>query len=131
MSSKNDFELMALIGKRGSIAFRLTVWYALLSFVLTASAGSILYWVLADRLRQEDDQWLAGRIAEVRGMLLLHSHDSAALQEEVYRETAMLPGSYLRVVDAQGCWRRPNIDPPCRSKYDPGRGAAFLSSSCG
>jgi len=29
------------------------------------------------------------------------------------------------------CWRRPNIDPPCRSKYDPGRGAAFLSSSCG
>lgn len=29
------------------------------------------------------------------------------------------------------CWRRPNIDPPCRSKFDPGRGAAFLSSSCG
>ena len=32
---------------------------------------------------------------------------------------------------AIACWRRPNIDPPCRSKYDPGRGAAFLSSSCG
>ena len=29
------------------------------------------------------------------------------------------------------CWRRPNTDPPCRSKNDPGRGAAFLSSSCG
>ena len=31
----------------------------------------------------------------------------------------------------QRCWRRPNTDPPCRSKNDPGRGAAFLSSSCG
>ncbi len=102
MSSKNDFKPMALIGERGSIAFRLTVWYALLSVVLIASAGSILYLVLADRLRQEDDQWLAGRIAEVRGILLLHSRDSAALQEEVHREAAMLPGSYLRVVDAQG-----------------------------
>ena len=29
------------------------------------------------------------------------------------------------------CWRRRNTDPPCRSKNDPGRGAAFLSSSCG
>jgi hypothetical protein len=29
------------------------------------------------------------------------------------------------------CWRRSNTDPPCRSKNDPGRGAAFLSSSCG
>ncbi|SHM68365.1 heavy metal sensor signal transduction histidine kinase [Duganella sacchari] len=102
MSSKNDFKPMALIGERGSIAFRLTVWYALLSVVLIASAGSILYLVLADRLRQEDDQWLAGRIAEVRGILLLHSRDFAALQEEVHREAAMLPGSYLRVVDAQG-----------------------------
>src|SRR5471030_1815446 len=31
----------------------------------------------------------------------------------------------------QTCWRRPNTDPPCRSKNDPGRGATFLSSSCG
>ena len=93
---------MALIRERGSIAFRLTVWYALLSVVLIASAGSILYWVLADRLRQEDDQWLAGRIADVRGILLLHSRDSAGLQEEIHREASMLPGSYLRVVDTQG-----------------------------
>ena len=93
---------MAFKGKRGSIAFHLTVWFAILSVVLIASAGTILYWLLADRLRQEDDQWLAGRIVEVRGILLLHSRDSVALQEEVYREAAMLPGSYLRVIDADG-----------------------------
>lgn len=29
------------------------------------------------------------------------------------------------------CWRRSNIDPRRRSKYDPGRDAAFFSSSCG
>lgn len=130
MSSKNGFEPMTLIGERGSIAFRLTVWYALLSVVLIASAGSILYWVLADRLRQEDDQWLAGRIAEVRGILLLHSSDSAALQEEVHREAAMLPGSYLRVVNAKGVnvveapiphavvGARPFADPRFRTRGD-------------
>ncbi len=121
---------MALIGERGSIAFRLTVWYALLSVVLIASAGSILYWVLADRLRQEDDQWLAGRIAQVRGILSLHSRDTAALQEEVHRDTAMLAGSYLRVVDANGinvieapiphafAGGRPFADPRFRTRGD-------------
>ncbi|WP_426116957.1 heavy metal sensor histidine kinase [Massilia sp. PWRC2] len=130
MSSKNGFEPMAVIGEHGSIAFRLTVWYALLSVVLIASAGSILYWVLADRLRQEDDQWLAGRIAQVRSILLLHSRDTAALQEEVHREAAMLPGSYLRVVDAQGinvieapiphavAGGRPFADPRFRTRGD-------------
>lgn len=29
------------------------------------------------------------------------------------------------------CWCRPKIDPPCRSKFDPGWGAAFLISNCG
>src|SRR5471032_1075536 len=35
------------------------------------------------------------------------------------------------LVVEQNCWRRPNTDPPCRSKNDPGRGATFLSSRCG
>jgi methyl-accepting chemotaxis protein len=34
-------------------------------------------------------------------------------------------------IATSSCWRRPKIDLPCRSKFDPGRGAAFLSSSCG
>jgi hypothetical protein len=29
------------------------------------------------------------------------------------------------------CWRRPNIDPPRRSKIDPGRNAALKSGVCG
>lgn len=85
-----------------SIAARLTLWYALLSIVLIAAAGSVMYWVLAERLRQEDDQLLAGRIAELRAILLLHPPGSPVLREEVQREAAMLPGIQVRVLDMRG-----------------------------
>jgi len=101
MSSKNGTESAGLMGEPGSIAARLTFWYALLSVVLIASAGSILYWVLADRLRQEDDQMLVGRIAEMRA-IMLHPTDSAVFREELQREASMLSGTYLRVLDSQG-----------------------------
>ena len=42
MSSKNGTEPAGLMGEPGSIAVRLTIWYALLSVVLIASAGSVL-----------------------------------------------------------------------------------------
>jgi len=89
------------MGKPGSIAARLTLWYALLSVALIASAGSVLYWVLTQRLHQEDDRLLAGKIAEVRAVLLLHPDDLAALREEVQHESETLPGIYIRVRNAQ------------------------------
>lgn len=107
MSSKRGTEAgTALAGRAGnrstSIAARLTLWYALLSTALIAAAGGALYWVLAERLRQEDDQMLAGRIAELRAILLLHPPGSAILREEVQREAAMLPGIQIRVLNARG-----------------------------
>ncbi len=102
MFSKRGLDPMGVAYRRGAIAFRLTLWYALLSVVLVASAGSILYWVLADCLRRDDDQWLAGQIAQTRHMLALYGAEPAALRDKIHRETVMLPGSYLRVLDAQG-----------------------------
>ena len=102
MSLKKSLDPVKLWSNRGSIAFRLTVWYALLSVVLIASAGSFLYSFLADRLLQEDDQWLVSRITEVRGILQLHSHDAVAVKEEIYKAAATLPGSYLSVFDSRG-----------------------------
>ena len=90
------------VDQSASIAARLTLWYALLSVVLIAAAGSVMYWVLADRLRQEDDQLLAGRITELRAILLLHPPGSAVFKEEVQREAAMLPGIQVQVLDSQG-----------------------------
>lgn len=85
-----------------SIATRLTLWYALLSIALIATAGSVMYWVLTERLRQEDDQLLAGRIAELRAILQLHPPGSPLFQEETQREAAMLPGVEVRMRDARG-----------------------------
>lgn len=102
MSSKNGTEFAAgLMGKSGSIAARLTFWYALLSVVLITSAGGVLYWALVERLRQEDDQMLVSRIAEVRA-ILLHPTDASVFRAELEREAAMLPGTYLRVLDSRG-----------------------------
>ena len=35
------------------------------------------------------------------------------------------------LLEALGCWRRLNSDPPCRSNIDPGRIAEFGISNCG
>lgn len=86
----------------GSIATRLTFWYALLSAVLIASSGSTLYWVLGERLRQEDDDLLTAPIAEMRTMLKTHRSDSPQFREEVQREAAILPGGCLRILDSHG-----------------------------
>ncbi len=90
------------IARQGSIATRLTVWYALLSVVLIASAGSILYWAAVNHLRQEDDKLLAAKIAEMRAVLVLHHNGYEALREEVEQEATTFQGIYLRVLNAQG-----------------------------
>ena len=99
MSSKSGSETASK--RTGSIAAHLTFWYALLSTVLIASAGSVLYWVLTGQLQLEDDRLLASKIAEVRAVLVLHPSDYAALREEVLHETETLPGIYMRVRNAR------------------------------
>jgi len=91
----------AATARGGSIALRLTAWYTLLSVVLIAFAGGILYWVAVNHLRQEDDKLLAAKIAEVRAVLLLHHNDYAALREEVEQEATTFRGIHLRVLNAQ------------------------------
>lgn len=93
--------LLRATGKPRSIATRLTCWYALLSVVLIASSGSIMYWMLADRLRQEDDRLISSRIAELRAILMVHSSNSATFLEDIQREAALLPGTYVRVLDSK------------------------------
>lgn len=88
-------------GRSSSIASRLTFWYALLSVVLIASAGSVMYWMLADRLRQEDDRLISSRIAELRAILMVHSSNSATFLEDIQREAALLPGTNVRVLDSK------------------------------
>ena len=48
------------------------------------------------------DRLLAGKLAELRAVLLLHPDDSSALREEVQHESDTLPGISIRVKNAQG-----------------------------
>jgi two-component system heavy metal sensor histidine kinase CusS len=125
MSSKRVPDWRSLAGKRGSLSFRLTFWYALLSVVIVASAGSILYWVLGDYLRRDDDQWLAGQIAEFRSILSLHANDPVALRDALRRETLILPSSYLRVLDSNG---NNLVETPAVKSIDFGSAASGLSA---
>lgn len=86
----------------GSIARRLAFWYALLSMALIIVFGSVMYWVLKERLRTEDDQVLISKLAELRAVLEQHGDDYTYLREEVERETTTSPGTYLRVLDGRG-----------------------------
>lgn len=90
------------LGKSGSIAARLTFWYALLSVVLISGFGGVMYSVLKDRLRSEDDQILAGRIAELRSILTHYKDDYTHLREEIEREATSSPGTHIRVLDGRG-----------------------------
>lgn len=92
----------AAIGKSGSIAARLTFWYALLSVVLISAFGGVMYSVLKDRLRSEDDQVLVSKIAELRSILAHDREDYTHLREEIERGATSSPGTYIRVLDGRG-----------------------------
>jgi two-component system heavy metal sensor histidine kinase CusS len=126
MFSKRVLDWRSLAGKRGSISFRLTFWYALLSVVLVATAGSILYWVLGDYLRRDDDNWLTGQITELRELMTLHNHDPAALREALRREAAILPSLYMRVLDANG---NKVVETPAVKSSDLGSPASGFNAS--
>lgn len=85
-----------------SIARHLAIWYALLSGVLFITFGAAMYSALKDRMRSNDDQVLAGKIAELRAILSQQGGNYGRLREEVERESSTSPGTYLRVVDGRG-----------------------------
>lgn len=86
----------------GSIARYLTTWYALLSLALIITFSGVMYSVLKNRLRSEDDQVLAGKLAEIRAVLAHRTGDYTHLREEVEREATTSPGTYLAVLNGQG-----------------------------
>jgi two-component system heavy metal sensor histidine kinase CusS len=61
MSSKTGAE-----PRPWSLALRLALWYAASAFALVLLATGYLYWALVGQLVEEDDEWLAGKVAEVR-----------------------------------------------------------------
>ena len=86
-----------------SIAFRLTVWYVLSSFVLIIVASGFLYWFLATNLEQEDIHVLR---ANLRNITLLVRNSSGGFSPSTDKGIVVTPTqppeSYFRVLDADG-----------------------------
>lgn len=88
--------------RKPSIAKHLAVWYTLLSVALLISFGGVMYASLKDRLRTEDDQVLASKIAELRAIIAAHANDYSYLHDEIEREATTSPGTFLRVSNGRG-----------------------------
>ncbi|WP_298171848.1 heavy metal sensor histidine kinase [Acidithiobacillus sp.] len=110
----------------GSIAVRLTLWYALLSILLIAAAGSTLYWVLAAQLRQADSQILASKIHAVHSALSLRAGNTKALRRETQLEASTIRGVFIWVsrppdgIIARGRDFNPLLDGPRPFTKSPG-----------
>src|SRR5262249_9004873 len=67
----------------GSLAIRLTAWYAGSAFLLILLATGFLYQVLAANLDREDDQYLAGKIEFLKKLLQDRPENLQAFREEM------------------------------------------------
>ncbi len=88
--------------KPGSLAFRLTAWYAASAFLLLLVGTGILYWQLETESDTEDDQYLAEKVSTLR--TLLAKNDFRTVEWEVHGESSAWPGVALlsRVLDEGG-----------------------------
>jgi len=89
---------------KGSLAARLTVWYALSAFLLILCATAYLYWALERNLDREDDGTILDQIQILRVLLRDHPEDSAAIRQEVEVESGARQHVrlYIRILDLQG-----------------------------
>jgi two-component system heavy metal sensor histidine kinase CusS len=90
-----------------SITRRLTLFYTLSTLGLLMLATLALYQVLVKDLRYEDNQFIAGKIQDLRTILEEHPDDPKFLEEEIQLEGLTSPASpyrthYSRLLDAAG-----------------------------
>lgn len=88
-------------GRPGSIALRMTVWYALSAFTLIFVATGLLYWVLVTNLEREDIRVIKDNLNTVR--LLLRLSPPGAFSQRQNREPALAaeqqPQIYVRILN--------------------------------
>lgn len=89
---------------RGSLALRLTLWYAACSFALILAATAYLYWALARNLDREDDGVLQDQVQILQVLLKEHPEDSAGIRQEVELESGVREHSriFIRILDDAG-----------------------------
>lgn len=88
--------------RAGSLAARLSVWYAASAFLLLLTGTGFLYWQLVQSFNAEDDQYLSEKSNALSE--LLRERDFRTLKWEVEGESAVRPEVEVlsRVIGASG-----------------------------
>jgi two-component system, OmpR family, heavy metal sensor histidine kinase CusS len=92
------------VGRPGSLAMRMTLWYALSAFALVLTASGFLYRALSDGLNHEDDVLLSQKLQNLTTRMKDPTVDLDDLREFVnelpvwYRNTSF----WTRILDGQG-----------------------------
>ena len=89
---------------RWSISRRLTLLYAVSSFVMLSLATAYLYWSLSENLEREDIAFLANEIQECRTIVRERPDDMQLLAHEIQSEAATSQSFkyYIRLLDENG-----------------------------
>src|SRR5271165_365568 len=96
--------LAAAIRWCATLAFRLTVWYAVAGLLMVFFATVSLYLVLVKQLERSTDLFLADKVNVLRTMLRERPDDLVGLREEVELESAArrYEQFYVRLLDERG-----------------------------
>ncbi len=82
---------MSKVVRSQSLAFRLSLWYGFSSFLLIASVTAFLYWVLLRNFEQQNDRYLAEKVAILRTLLQESGAKEATVKWEVEEELSAHP----------------------------------------
>jgi two-component system heavy metal sensor histidine kinase CusS len=87
-----------------SLAFRLTAWYSVTSFLLVSATTGLLYFGVAASLKKLSEQLLADELNVCRALVRERSGDAHALREEAEIDSAIRKYEkfYVRVLDERG-----------------------------
>ena len=90
--------------KRGSLAGRLTLWYALSAFLLILGATGYLYAAMAKNLDREEDGTIQDQIHILQLLLREHPEDAAAIRQEVEVESSARQHArlFIRIQSPEG-----------------------------
>ena len=90
--------------RRGSLAARLALWYALSAFFLILGATAYLYAALEKNLEREDDGTILDQIQILRLLLREHPEDAAAIRQEVEVESSARQHArlFIRILSPDG-----------------------------
>jgi two-component system heavy metal sensor histidine kinase CusS len=90
---------------RPSLAARLTLWYAVSAFLLTAVATGVMYGVLANNIERQEDRFLGNTVQLLRAAMRDRPDNLDAMRDRFqrrWRDRRQAPRQFVRILDDRG-----------------------------